>query len=418
MKSAVILSWDDPNVNSRCITHYRIRYQQKRQYDDSRWTELDFGGPGITNITLTSDFMPLEPCLPYNVQIFVNGDETGAGATISIYNRATITENIGPVRGLNVTVVGNSASITWNKPNDEDCIEFYGVQLFDNDEQIFNDNITETQIVFGGDLLEHCVSYRVVVVAYEFEVGWGDVNERTFRTDVTKPTQVQNFMWESNSTTTPVPATTVTATWTRPVNGSRCVQHHVVKMWRKSDPSDIAYEDSRVTGMTVSVADLDACEIYVMEVIPMINDTIVGISDRFEMEMAAREPIAPTPLRSNGSTSVSLTLVTTSEDTKIVCQLYLVKFVCTPVTEEQKSLGCRLGSKRSSPSNNETCNFNVFDKFEKQEPITNEMDEYKTTIDKLEPWTIYNCAAQLKNEKGWSALVYGLNFRTSEAGES
>lgn len=44
------------------------------------------------------------------------------------------------------------------------------------------------------------------------------------------------------------------------------------------------------------------------------------------------------------------------------------------------------------------------------------MDEFKTTMEELEPYTLYNCAAQLKNEKGWSTFISGVNFRTAESG--
>lgn len=347
--------------------------------------------------------MPVEPCKLYDIQIFINGDDEGT-ELVTLPRQNENTEDLGPVRGLNVTVNDNSATVVWNKPNEEACIEYYGVTLFDNEEEIKNEQVKTTQIVFYD--LEHCVSYRIAVVPYENEEGWGESNERTFRTDTTQPSQVQSFVWESNSTTTPLPATSLNVRWEKPTTGSRCVNYNKVKLWRKSNTSDIVFNDN-VTDTRASFAELDACEIYVIEVTPSITETMEGKVYRHEMEMAARETIAPTPLRSTGSTATSLSFVTKSEDSKIVCQLYLVKFICAPVEEESGTGVCRLGERG--------CYVNEANKFEKEEIINNEMEEYETTIDGLEPYTLYNCAAQLKNEKGWSNLVYGINFRTSEA---
>lgn len=348
-KESVLLTWHDPNFNSSCVSHYRIRYKQNFLSEDlnnSSWTEVDVGGPGSTNVTLTSAFMDQNPCLVYRFQIFVNGDEEGTEVELGRKRRTQ--ENLGPVRSLNATVTSNSVTVVWISPGEEGCIDYYTVNLYDTEEEVRSEVVQEPMIIF--DDLEHCVIYRVVVVAHDTEKGDGEPAERTFRTDPTFPSQVQDLVWESNSTTLPMPATFVHVKWEKPITGSRCVQYSKVKMWRKSDPMDVAFEDE-VTDTKVTVTELDACEIYVIEVTPSINETIEGAKTVTVMEMNAREPIAPTPVQSTGASAFALNLMTKSQDSKTVCELRFVKFICTTVVEEE-------GGSQCTPEQAEKCKYN------------------------------------------------------------
>lgn len=234
-----------------------------------------------------------------------------------------------PVRSINFTILENNQTIrfTWRPPTDDDVVDYYEVSLSDIDtKETWKNETTLTEWEIDA---EPCANYQFLI----FAVINGERNEENLRVvnmPISPPDMVEIESENSTSTLEPIPSTTLQVTWKPPKFARRCVKFYIVQFWRKHRRNG---EENRqklnVTETKVTIINLDACEVYKMEITPAIDDENMGTTLKREINAQGREPIKPNMPTRAGGTSTTFKFFIKREDISTVCQLYVAKFVCS-----------------------------------------------------------------------------------------
>lgn len=302
----------------------------------------------------------------------------------------------GPVRNVNYTILPGNTSIlfTWRPPSDDEVVDYYEVFLNDIEMKTNKSDTTGANVTEWTVDADACANYQFVVFAY-IKNERNEEASRVVNMPVVLPGPVTEVEDYSTSSLDPL-STTLQVVWEAPELGARCSKFYMIQFWRKHPRNSTENrQDLNVTETKVTIINLDACEIYFMKITPAVDDEQYGEEIQIEINVEGREPMMPSRPNRAGGTSTTFKFFVKREDISTVCQLYVAKFVCTYQGTDGE----------------------IQQEIVEEEIIDNEMMEYHTTIEGLEPFSMYNCFAQLRNEKGWSKQGADQNFVTDEDGK-
>lgn len=237
---------------------------------------------------------------------------------------------IPPVRNLNFTTFENgSIKFTWRPPSDEQNVDFYEIYYMDVDQKTY---INETEWR-GEEWMVHnnepCSSYQFIIFA-NIDGEQSDANERLVTIESKQPSEVESIEVNSTSIVEPAPSTTLQVTWKPPLVASRCSKFYIIQFWRKhprNGSDDLQFLN--VTEARVTIINLDACEVYKMQIVAAIDDANHGKPLEQEISAKGRIPAKVNMLSKPNGTSTTLQLLVKNDDMNTVCQLFVAKFVCT-----------------------------------------------------------------------------------------
>lgn len=323
-KQSLNISWFD-SLKEHCPTSYTIRMRKI----DCAHCDWAFVMENQTSLSIIVDIVAAKLSYATHYDLIITPSAyPRRGNSITFVTMDPPLNSIPAVRNLNIRVDERSIIFTWQPPMDDLAVDWYEIYYQDMTLQAWQ-NVTTSSLIWTAVDNEPCTIYGFSI----FAVIDGEQNEEASRyvnVGVETPGLIEIESIESESVIETMPSTTLQVVWHPPKNAPRCAKYYLIQFRRKHPHNgSVNNQDLNVTDTKVTIINLDACEVYYMEVRACMDDDSCGDALETELNAKGRIPTPPNMLSKSGGTSMTLKLLVKNEDIFTVCQLFVAKFVCT-----------------------------------------------------------------------------------------
>lgn len=324
----------------------------------------------------TTQHSHISVSVPFCVDIeIVVSVKYSTGVVRSLTTIKRLLKVAGPVRNLWVGM-DTTIRIRWDAPEElEECVASYRVQVD------MGEVITVTTTQHEVDKWDYCTQILVKVSAQNQEGLTGPEESRAMQTPEGNISEVNNLSVETTEKTLRI-------IWEEPTTAPMCVQFYKVTV-RDAGTSELIYEQMNESSF-VFLEEMKACHQITVEVMA-IGSKLHGQAVLISTEMKERAPGLLTPLQSLQTTSTSLSLQTTLDDTNYLCGVREFRVVCRDIRNRTKAVSNDL------------------------DLVPAPQQGFNALVDGLDPYEYYNCSAMLESRAGlWSNPSFEMPFQTLE----
>uniref|UniRef100_A0A182QZF9 protein-tyrosine-phosphatase n=1 Tax=Anopheles farauti TaxID=69004 RepID=A0A182QZF9_9DIPT len=313
------------------------------------------------------------------------------GRTTGLSGDVTIKPSpIGPVRDLRAnTDIDRCVVLTWRPPKEgTQCVKEYLITWASESKVI-----ESTSTFYNVTNLEPCTTYEFTVNAIDYGNDKGTPESITAMVR-----ELQQLSSVTELEINEVEPRSLSVKWKPPINGTNCVESYRVVAWYNAPDTgkDIEVFSNTTTDQHVTFGEVIACQVYTVQVIPVSISKKDGLNFIGSLKTKERtilsyhvEPIRAVTVKAR---SLELSTMLLSENNNN-CLLVSVRFNCTMTKEGEPVPETQVWRDFVIPSSNTS---------------------FEGILEPLDPYSMYQCNAQIQNIAGLSDPTPFYEFQTAE----